>query len=316
MKRDLKATKIWPKCSTTWRRFLRHGGVFWFDVATFWALRTTWELFGHPVFDEAPQSQSKGVNEDIGALLAGWCCARVPYAPQPGSATPDCLFLFLYGFGSCRGFLLAGRLSSPMGPAPCWSNIYTNTFRVPKPRRGFGARNHPLKNILELYKSQNVKKTKKQHSTAIHHERKIKKCKRNSILSIPLPYTMSKKSQTVKIQNLEFRCHTQWIIEKWIRYLSFMHVFTKTPKIRRPQKIPQAAPMQQNTILGRGGHFGRHGLLFWGICGTLCFKGCIMGKIIWNLCVFWKIPVREWGRRGRWWAHTLGNESYALDLVF
>ena len=29
-----------------------------------------------------------------------------------------------------------------------------------------------------------------------------------------------------------------------------------------------------------------------------------------------KIPVHEWGRRERWWAHTLGNESYGLDLAF
>ena len=37
-----------------------------------------------------------------------------------------------------------------------------------------------------------------------------------------------------------------------------------------------------------------------------------------NLCKNkkWKISVEEWGRGERWGVHTLGIESYALDLVF
>ncbi len=45
-----------------------------------------------------------------------------------------------------------------------------------------------------------------------------------------------------------------------------------------PQKISQAAAMQKYIFLDRGGPFGRHGLLFWGLYGKLFFKGFIMGK--------------------------------------
>ena len=60
------------------------------------------------------------------------------------------------------------------------------------------------------------------------------------------------------------------ILEKIIRYL-FM--FWKIPKRIRPQKIPQAVAMSKSIFLEREWHFGRHGLLFWGICGKLFFKG-------------------------------------------
>ena len=36
--------------------------------------------------------------------------------------------------------------------------------------------------------------------------------------------------------------------------------------------------MQTYIFLDRGGPFGRHGLLFWGLYGKLFFKGFIMGK--------------------------------------
>jgi hypothetical protein len=32
--------------------------------------------------------------------------------------------------------------------------------------------------------------------------------------------------------------------------------------------------------------------------------------------MFGKISVEEWAHGGRWWVYTLGNESYAIYLVF
>ena len=46
------------------------------------------------------------------------------------------------------------------------------------------------------------------------------------------------------------------------------------------------------------------------------FRGLFSEKIKGNVHMFGKISVEEWGRGGRWGVHTLGNESYALYLVF
>ena len=55
-------------------------------------------------------------------------------------------------------------------------------------------------------------------------------------------------------------------------------MFSKISKRIRPQKIPQGVAMQRYKVLDQGGHFGRDGLLIWGICGKLCFEGWIMGN--------------------------------------
>ena len=126
---------------------------------------------------------------------------------------------------------------------------------------------------------------------------------------IPKLKYKSTKYQSTKYQSTKYQS-TKWNI------IWYLWMFWKIPKRIRPQKIPQAAAMSTFTFLERGLHFGRDGLLFWGIRGKLFFEGWIMGEIGWKLCGFWKVSVDEWGRGERWWAHTLGNESYALDLVF
>ena len=116
----------------------------------------------------------------------------------------------------------------------------------------------------------------------------------------------------------------------WWSYMTIIyddHIWCKNSRIKKntdslapKENSPsENSPAHGNTKIGvfrAIGIFWEERFTFLSHMWQDIFQGLYSGKIVWKVFVFWKIPVHEWGRRESWWAHTLGNGSYGLDLVF